>query len=137
MNINVVIAIISSVILTALASFPLHEYYSKKRVRRQIAEMKENHRKEWEDLIYKLNHSGTIPKAATSLGLIGLILSAILRCINSLETLLANRDWNTGPVIIELRGIVMVELGLLHKQLGEFLDAQRNHLKDYQHKQDE
>ena len=99
--------------------------------------MKETHRKEWEDLIHKLNHTGQIPKAATSSGLIALISLAISRCISSLETLLANKDYRTGPIITELRGIAMVELSLLHKQLGDFLEAQRNHLKDYQHKQEE
>ena len=131
-----ILAIVSSVVLTLLASFPLHEYYSRKRVRRQLSEMKEKHRKEWEDLIHKLHHNGAIPKGATSLGLIELILLAISRCISSLEKLFHAKDWNTEPVITELRSIAMVELSLLHKQLGDFLESQRNHLKDYQHKQE-
>lgn len=136
MTINVILAITSSVVLTVLVSFPVYEYYARKRIRRKVIELKEQHRKDWEELLYKLNHSGAIPKGATSLGLIGLISLAISRCITSLEERFNQKDWNTEPVITELHMIVMADLGLLHKQLGDFLEAQRNHLKDYQHKQE-
>lgn len=103
---------------------------------KQISILKELHRKEFEELIAKVNHQGPIKDGVTALGLMGLILSAIKHSINNLEELYAKKDWNTQGVITELQEIVMTELRLLYNKVADFIESIRNHLKDYNHKQE-
>jgi len=136
--VNFYLGLLVGCFLTVLALVPIFMVRFR-RVRKdaqdQVDQIKMAHKTDWETLIHKLNHTGSIPHAATATGLIGLILSAVSRCITSLEALLIVKDWDTREVITELRGIAMVELSLLHKKLGDFLEAQRRHLKEFDYKQ--
>jgi hypothetical protein len=98
---------------------------------KEIAEMRNVHEQRFSDLVNRMNHEGMIPHLATATGLLNLILWAVSNSIVILETLYANKDWNTKDVISNLRGIAMVELSLLHKKLGDFLEAKRNVLRDF------
>lgn len=117
-------------VLGLLAWFPVFRRYCKVKVR-EIVDLKRQHTEQFAQLIHRMNHEGPIPNAATSAGLLNLILWAISNSINELQKLREKRDWETSAVITELREIGMQELSLLHKKLGEFLESRREILKDY------
>lgn len=108
-----------------------------KRMNAEMQRLKEQHRKEWQELIYRLNHTGPIPQGSSASGLTDLISWAIKVSIDLLETLLENKDWNTISAIKQLKGIAMVELIMLRNKLNDMLNSQRNFLRDYNHKQEE
>lgn len=97
----------------------------------------ELNRREWEEMINRLNHSGAIKEASTLVGLMNISLWAISRCIITLELLLQRKEWNTEPVIVELQKIMANELSLLRKKVSDYLDSMRETLKSYNHKQEE
>jgi hypothetical protein len=118
----------------ALSTLPLYYIVLKR--------MKKKHDKDMEvvesicfeelsELVNKMNHEGPIPNAASAMGLLNITLWAINNCIDTLNRLMQNKDWNTKEVTSNLSGIVMVELSLLYKKLNEFLESKRNILKDY------
>ncbi len=102
----------------------------------ELQKLKEEHRKEFEGLIAKINHEGPIKDGVSAVGLMNLILWAIKNSIKSLEELYAKQDWNTKEVTTDLQQIVMVELRLLYSKVSDWIESVRNHLKDYNHKQE-
>jgi len=106
-----------------------------KRQQDHIENLKTAHRSDWQTLISLLNHTGMIPHEATALGLTELISRALSRCIYSLKMLLREKDYRTGPVIEELEGIALAEMEMLHDKLEDVLKAQRNHLRNFDFKQ--
>lgn len=103
---------------------------------KHILVLREEHRKEFEELIAKINHEGPIKDGVSAVGLMNLILWAIKSSIKTLEQLYENKDWNTKEVTTELQSIVMVELRLLYNKVADWIESVRNHLKDYNHKQE-
>lgn len=103
---------------------------------KSLISLREEHRKEFEELIAKINHEGPIKEGVSAVGLMNLILWAIKNSITTLEKLYANKDWNTKAVTTELQEIVMVELRLLYIKVSDWVEAVRNHLRDYNHKQE-
>lgn len=127
-------------VVGCLVSFPVYQRLQQDKIRKLvkiIVTMRELHRKDWEELIYKLNHTGPVPSLTSATGLIGLILWAIGSSISQLKMLLTQKDWNTQRVITELQEIVINELQLLHTTLTKYLETLRTFLKDYQYKQEE
>jgi hypothetical protein len=104
---------------------------------REIIELKRMHEERFQQLIYRMNHEGPIPKSATAAGLLSLILWAVSNSISELQKLRARQDWDTSAVITELREIGLLELRMLHKQLGDFLESRREILKDYDNEKDD
>lgn len=103
---------------------------------RRAVNLKEMHRREFQELIAKINHEGPIKYGVSVVGLMNLILWAIQNSIINLEKLYAKKDWNTKDVTTELREIVMVELRMLCDQIDNYIVAVRDHLKDYNHHQE-
>lgn len=136
---NVFLCILIGFALGISASLPAFILIFRKFTRRKVQEIEEIkavHQQQFSELIHRMNHEGMIPNASTATGLMNLILWAVSNSIMTLEKLYANKDWNTLEVITDLRTIAMEELGYLHKKLGDFLEAKRNVLRDYDKHQD-
>lgn len=127
---NIYLALLTGFVLGLLAWFPVFRRYCKVKVR-EILDLKKQHEEQFAQLIERMNHEGPVPKAATAKGLLNLILWALSKAIDDLLRLREKRDWDTSAVITELREIGLVELRLLHKQLGEFLESRHEILKDH------
>lgn len=97
----------------------------------EIDELKRVHQAEFADMIHRMNHEGPIKEGSSAHGLTYLILWAVENSLIILEALYTKKDWNTKEAISNLRGIAMVELQLLHQKLGDFLEAKRNVLRDF------
>lgn len=135
---NVFLCILIGFALGISASLPAFILIFRKFTRRKVQEIEEIkavHQQQFSELIHRMNHEGMIPNASTATGLMNLILWAVSNSIMTLEKLYENKDWNTLGVITDLRTIAMEELGYLHKKLGDFLEAKRNVLRDYDNHQ--
>lgn len=135
---NVLICISIGFVFGLLVSLPAFILIFRRFTRikvREIEEIKAVHQQQFSELIHRMNHEGMIPNASTATGLMNLILWAVSNSITTLEKLYENKDWNTLGVITDLRTIAMEELGYLHKKLGDFLEAKRNVLRDYDNHQ--
>lgn len=131
---NIALCILIGFVLGLLAALPGFMLVLRRFTRlkvEELNELKRIHSQQFQDLISRMNHEGMIPNAASALGLMNLILWAISNSITGLEKLYENKDWNTKEVITDLRGIALFELMLLHKKLGDFLEAKRNVLRDF------
>ncbi len=107
-------------------------------IRRKMAEieyLKQAHQAEFADMIHRMNHEGPIKEGSSAHGLTYLILWAVENSLIILEQLYTKQDWNTMEAISNLRGIAMVELQMLHQKLGDFLEAKRNVLRDFNKQQ--
>ena len=107
-------------------------------IRKKMAEieyLKQAHQAEFADMIHRMNHEGPIKEGSSAHGLTYLILWAVENSLIILEQLYTKQDWNTTEVISNLRGIAMVELQMLHQKLGDFLEAKRNVLRDFNRQQ--
>jgi len=123
----------------SLATFLVLWWAFRHYVKRSLSEieaLKEEHRASWETLINRMNHSGSIPAGSTALGMIKLVSLALKRCILSLQSYMKARVWNTLPVISEISGIVDVELKILETEMEDFLQAQRQTLREFEFKQE-
>jgi hypothetical protein len=132
--VNIALCILIGFVLGLLAALPGFMLVLRRFTRlkvEELNELKRIHSQQFQDLIGRMNHEGMIPNAASALGLMNLILWAISNSISGLEKLYENKDWNTKEVITDLRGIALLELMLLHKKLGDFLEAKRNVLRDF------
>lgn len=135
---NAFLILLTGFVLGTIASLPAGILIFRRVAKRQqdhIETLKAAHRSDWQTLISLLNHTGMIPHEATALGLTELISRALSRCIYSLKMLLREKDYRTGPVIEELEGIALAEMEMLHDKLEDVLTAQRNHLRNFDHKQ--
>jgi len=101
----------------------------------EIEELKRLHQSEFSDMIHRMNHEGPIKEGASAQGLTYLILWAVENSLIVLEELYTKKEWNTTEAISNLRGIAMVELQMLHQKLGDFLEAKRNVLRDFNRQQ--
>lgn len=107
-------------------------------IRKKMAEieyLKQAHQAEFADMIHRMNHEGPIKEGSSAHGLTYLILWAVENSLIILEQLYTKQDWNTMEAISNLRGIAMVELQMLHQKLGDFLEAKRNVLRDFNRQQ--
>jgi len=107
-------------------------------IRKKMAEieyLKQAHQSEFADMIHRMNHEGPIKEGSSAHGLTYLILWAVENSLIILEQLYTKQDWNTMEAISNLRGIAMVELQMLHQKLGDFLEAKRNVLRDFNRQQ--
>jgi hypothetical protein len=101
----------------------------------EIEYLKQAHQAEFADMIHRMNHEGPIKEGSSAHGLTYLILWAVENSLIILEQLYTKQDWNTMEAISNLRGIAMVELQMLHQKLGDFLEAKRNVLRDFNKQQ--
>lgn len=122
---------------TASIGFLILRYYELKRLNTFQKITEEYYRKKFEDMIYRINHNGAIPDAASIRGLIKLIILVIERCINLLLDLCARREWNTKSAIEELHGLIHTELKFLEREFEEFNKSVHTILKEYDHLQHE
>lgn len=131
---NLYLACLISFLLGLLASAPVFVLAFRRFHRKKVAELlakEEIHRQEFSQLIHEMNHSGPIPNAATTAGLLGLLTWAISTSIISLEELYEQKNYNTRPISQELRMIALNELALLHKKVSDFLESKRELLRRY------
>jgi len=102
----------------------------------EAKEKEEQNRKDWQDMIMKMNHHGVIKEGSTASGLMNVILWAIGRCITSYRELYERKDWNTEAITTELQEIAMNEIALLHRKLNDYIESKRQILRDYNYKQE-
>lgn len=108
----------------------LLRYFQQKKI---IQSLKTTHRKDWLELIYLLNHSGKIPKRATTIGLIKLALLVITTTIEKLKSYQKEPDSIIQSIIAALCEIHDV-LSLLHDQLEALMKEDRDHLRNFDYK---
>lgn len=107
-----------------------------RRTLKQIDTLKAAQRLDWDELISRLNHTGKIPIATTALGLIGLVSLATSKLLTYCERNAGGPDFDIKFVTLALRE-TLDTLAILHHKFGEFIRAQRNHLKDFEYKRNE
>jgi hypothetical protein len=127
----VYIAIISTFALTCLGCWKIFSLKLKRALRAQEEAMRNASQERFAELISRFHHESNIKEASSLSGLISITLWAVWNCIIQLETLSANKDWNTKEHTSELRAIASNELGLIRTLIDRFLAKGRDILKDY------
>lgn len=107
----------------------------KRRYLQVLQSMQEVHKKEWQEMIGKVHHAQAVPPGTRILGIVNLLFVALTRIIDRLQKQQEKQDFNNAYLIQEIQEVILVELQMLKKSIGDWLHEVRNSVKPYEDKQ--